>query len=195
VRVDPSGVYAWVREFAPLYEEAARPFRRAVGSNWGVDETYVKIAGAWAYVYRAIDGRGQVVDVYVSARREAADAAAFFRRAIEATGMVPAEVTTDCAAAYSPALSDVLPAALHETGKRAQQRIERDHRHLKGRIRPIRGFKTLAGARVLCAGHAFLRNLRCGFYDLGHLVDDVALPPQPPVVQAWAALTSALLGR
>jgi transposase-like protein len=40
VRVDPSTVYDWVREFAPLYEDAARPFRRAVGSSWSVDETY-----------------------------------------------------------------------------------------------------------------------------------------------------------
>ena len=73
--------------------------------------------------------------------------------------------------------------------------IERDHQHLKGRLRPTRGFKTLAGARVLCRGHAFLRNPRAGFYDLGRLVDVTVLAPQPPVVQAWAALTGSLLGR
>jgi IS6 family transposase len=66
VAVDPSSIYAWVREFAPLYEEAARAFRHRVGSVWSVDEPYVKVAGAWAYVYRAIDERGQIVDVYVS---------------------------------------------------------------------------------------------------------------------------------
>ena len=53
VRVDPSSSYAWVREFAPLYEDAARSCRRAVGECWSVDETYVKVAGEWAYVYRA----------------------------------------------------------------------------------------------------------------------------------------------
>lgn len=63
VAVDPSSVYAWVREFAPLYVEAARPFRRQVGACWSVAETHVKVARAWAYVYRAIDGHGQVVDV------------------------------------------------------------------------------------------------------------------------------------
>jgi IS6 family transposase len=166
VAVDPSTVFAWVREFAPLYEDAARPFRRAVGSTWSVDETYANVAGKPVYVYRAIDGRGQVVDVYVSTRRAATDAATFFRRAIAATGVVPDEVTTDCAAAYPPALAAVLPGVLHETGKAVQQRIERDHQHRKGRLRPTRGFKTLAGARVLCRGHAFLRNLRGGFYDL-----------------------------
>jgi len=160
-----------------------------------IDETYTKVAGRPAYVYRAIDGHGQVVDVYVSTRRAATDADAFFRRAIEATGVVPDEVTTDCAAAYPPALDAVLPGVLHETGKAVQQRIERDHQHLKGRLRPTRGFKTLAGARVLCRGHAFLRNPRNGFYDLGRLVDAVALSSQPPVLRAWAALTDTLLGR
>jgi transposase-like protein len=51
-------------------------------------------------VYRAIDERGRVVDVYVKDQRAAEDAAAFFRRAIEATGVIPEDVTTDCAAAY-----------------------------------------------------------------------------------------------
>src|SRR4051812_35834794 len=44
VPVDPSSVFAWVREFAPLYEDAARSFRRAIGSGWSVDETYTKVA-------------------------------------------------------------------------------------------------------------------------------------------------------
>jgi len=162
VGVDMSTVYDWVQEFAPLYEDAARSFRRAVGRSWSVDATDTKVAGKPVYVYRAIDGHGQVVDVYVSQRRATADAAAFFRRTIEATGVVPDEVTTDGAAAYPPALAAVLPGVLHETGKAIQQRIERDHQHLQGRLRPTRGFKTLAGARVLCRGHAFLRNLRGG---------------------------------
>lgn len=136
-----------------------------------------------------------MVDVYVSARRAAADAAAFFRCAIESTGVVPDEVTTDGAAAYPPALEAALPPVAHEVGKRVQQRIERDHQHLKGRLRPTRGFKTLTGARVLCAGHAFLRNLRGGFYDFERLVGAVAIVPQPPVVRAWTALTATLLGR
>ena len=102
VAVDPSTVFDWVGEFAPLYEDAARPFRRAVGSRWSVDETDMKIAGKPADVYRAINGRGQVVDVYVSQRRATTDAMAFFRRAVEATGLIPDEVTTDGAAATRP---------------------------------------------------------------------------------------------
>lgn len=193
IGVDASTIYDWVRAFAPLYEDAARFFRRRVGASWSVDETYVKVAEDWAYVYRAIDEQGQVVDVYVSAERAAEDAAAFFRHAVEATGMVPDTVTTDCAAAYPPALAAVLPEARHETGKVVQQRIERDHQHLKGRLRGMRGFKTLAGARMLCQAHAFLRNLRAGFYDLVGATS--VAPPRhgPPVPCAWDALTAALL--
>ncbi len=127
VRVDPSTVHAWVREFAALYEDAARSFRRAVGSSWSVDESYSEVAGKPASIYRAIGGCGQVVDVYVSMQRAAAGATNFFRRAGASTGVVPDEVTTDDAAAYPPALAAALPPVAHETGKAVQQRIDRDH--------------------------------------------------------------------
>jgi transposase-like protein len=191
--VDASTVDDWVREFAPLYEGAARSFRRAVGERWSVDEIYVKVAGDWVYVYRAIDEHGQVVDVYVSAERATEDAATFFRRAIETTGVPPTEVTTDSAAAYPPALAAVLPGVLHETGKMVQQRIERDHQHLKGRVRGMRGFTTLAGARVLCRAPAFLRSLRQGFYDLGCTREATPRRVAPAMVSAWETLTADLL--
>jgi transposase-like protein len=69
VEVDHVTVYRWVQRFTPMFIEAARPFRRAVGERWFVDETYVKVSGAWRYVYRAVDQHGHVIDVYVSRRR------------------------------------------------------------------------------------------------------------------------------
>jgi IS6 family transposase len=70
IEVDHVTVYRWVRRFAPLLAEAARPCRHAVGDRWQVDETYVKVAGHWRYIYRAIDQFGQVVDVFVSPGRD-----------------------------------------------------------------------------------------------------------------------------
>ena len=58
-------VYRWVQRFTPLLAEAARPCRHRVGDRWQVDETYVKVAGRWRYVCRAIDQAGQVIDVFV----------------------------------------------------------------------------------------------------------------------------------
>jgi transposase, IS6 family len=78
VRVDHVTVYRWVRRFTSLLAEAARPCRHRVGDRWQVDETYVKVAGRWRYVYRAIDQFGQVIDVFVSPRRDGIAARRFF---------------------------------------------------------------------------------------------------------------------
>jgi transposase, IS6 family len=131
-----------------------------------VDETYVKVAGQWRYVYRAIDQFGQVIDVYVSPRRDAKAAHRFLERAIGTTKVAPAEVTTDQAPVYPAVLEDLLPAAWHRTDQYANNRVECDHGKLKARLRPMRGLKQDRSARVVIAGHAFVQNLRRGHYEL-----------------------------
>jgi transposase, IS6 family len=58
VEVDHVTVYRWVQRFTPLFTDAARPLRHATGDRWFVDETYVKVAGRWRYLYRAVDQHG-----------------------------------------------------------------------------------------------------------------------------------------
>src|SRR4051794_13615953 len=193
INVDASTVFDWVQKFAPLYQDAAKAHRRRVGERWSVDETYVKVAGRWGYVYRAIDESGQVVEVLFREHRDAEAAAAFFRSALESTGVTPHTVTTDKAAAYPPALAQVLPEVEHITGKAVQQRIERDHQHLKGRLKVFRGCKTAGGAQRFCQAHGFLRNLRNGFYRLGAAPRDPKEAIVPQLVRAWEALTAQLL--
>jgi transposase, IS6 family len=79
IEVDRVTVYRWVQRFTRLLTEAARPCRHAVGDRWQVDETYLKVAGRWRYVYRAIDQVGQVIDVLVSPQRDTAAARRFLR--------------------------------------------------------------------------------------------------------------------
>jgi transposase-like protein len=122
VEVDHVTVYRWVQRFTPLLAEAARPCRHAVGDRWFVDETYVKVAGRWRYVYRAIDQFGQVIDVFLSARRDTMAAHRFFRRAIGTTKVAPVEVVTDRAATYPMVLEELLPAAWHRNDPAATQR-------------------------------------------------------------------------
>jgi transposase-like protein len=100
VEVDHVTVYRWVLRFTPLLADAALPCRHRVGDRWQVDETNVKVAGQWRYVYRAIDQFGQVIDVFVSPRRDVRAARRFFQQAISATKVSPAEVTTDQASVY-----------------------------------------------------------------------------------------------
>jgi transposase-like protein len=166
IQVDHVTIYRWVLRFTPLLAEAARPCRHAVGSSWQVDETYVKVAGRWRYVYRAIDQTGQVIDVFVSPRRDAPAARRFFERAVATTNVTPVEVVTDQAATYPIVLDELLPAARHRTDRYANNRIECDHGRLKARLRPMRGLKHDHSAGIVIAGHAFVQNLRRGGYEL-----------------------------
>ena len=79
IRVDHVTVYRWVQRFTDEFIEAARPCRRLPGDRWFVDETYIKVAGRWTYLYRAIDQHGQVIDVMPSTRRDLAAARAVLR--------------------------------------------------------------------------------------------------------------------
>jgi len=166
IKVDHVTVYRWVQRFTPLLADAARPCRHAVGDRWQVDETYVKVAGRWRYVYRAIDQFGQVIDVYTSRQRDARAPRRFFKRAIGTTKVTPTEVVTDQAATYPIVMEDLLPAAWHRTEQYANNHVEADHGRLKARLGPMRGFKQDRSARVVIAGHAFVQNLRRGHYEL-----------------------------
>ncbi len=165
VTVDHVTIYRWVQRFTPEFLEAARPRRHVPGDRWFVDETYVKANGRWTYLYRAIDQYGQVIDVWLSVRRDLAAARAFFTQAL-ATGSVPVEVTTDRAPAYPRVLDELVPTALHDTEQYANNRVEADHGRLKARLRPMRGLKSFRSARILTTGHAFMQNLRRGHYEI-----------------------------
>ncbi len=95
IEVDDVTVYRWVQRFSPELIEAARGRRHVVGDRWKVDETYVKVGGAWRYLFRAIDQFGQVINLLLSPRRDREAARRFFAQAIDRTRISPVEVTTD----------------------------------------------------------------------------------------------------
>jgi transposase-like protein len=125
--VDQSSIYRWVHRFLPLFGNAARRYREPVGPDWRVDETYARVRGRWHYIYRAIDGNGQIVDAYVSPTRDVAAARSFFERAVATSGTTPRRVITDKAATYPPALAVAVPGVLHRSGRYRTNGIERDH--------------------------------------------------------------------
>jgi transposase, IS6 family len=77
VTVDHVTIYRWAQRFTPEFIEAAWPCRHAPGDRWFLDETYVKVSGQWAYLYRAVDQHGQVIDVPPSITRDLAAARRF----------------------------------------------------------------------------------------------------------------------
>jgi IS6 family transposase len=166
IDVDHVTIYRWVQRFTPLVIEAARPCRHSVGERWFVDETYVRVAGVWRYVYRAVDQYGQVIDVYVSRRRNIPATTRFFETMLAGRDR-PLEVTTDLAAPLLRVVDELLPDAFHDTTQYANNRIECDHGRLKARLRPMRGLRTDRTASTVIRGHAFVQNLRRGHYELG----------------------------
>ena len=166
VEVDHVTIYRWVQRFTPLVIEAARPCRHSVGDRWFVDETYVKVAGVWRYVYRAVDQNGQVIDIYVSKRRNITAGTRFFETMLAGRER-PREVTTDLAAPLLRVVDELLPEVLHDTTQYANNRIEWDHGRLKARLRPMRGLRTDRTASTVIRGHAFVQNVRRGHYELG----------------------------
>ncbi len=185
--VDRSAIYRWVQRFLPLFGVAARRHRRRVGRKWRVDETYCDFQGRQAYIYRAIDEDGQVVDAFFSERRNGAAAQAFFERALAETDVTPVRVTTDKAKCYPPALRAVLPGVEHRRSKYLNNGLERDHSHLKQRLYPMRGFKRGSTADTLARGHALIRNLRGGFSSL-----TAAVAPTLRLATAWPQLAQTI---
>jgi transposase, IS6 family len=186
IDVDHVTVYRWVQRFTPLLIDAARPCRHAPGDRWFVDETYVKVAGRWVYLYRAIDQYGQVIDVLVAEKRDLAATRRFFTRVLDQRSR-PTEVSTDRAPAYPRVLDELLPAARHVTEQYANNAVEADHGRLKARLRPMRGLNKMHSAHIISTGHAFVQNLRGGHYELGVDVD-----PRHRIPAAFAELTHAI---
>jgi transposase, IS6 family len=183
VTVDPSTVYDWVQAFTPRFIDAACRHRSLIGTRWRVDETLLQIAGRWRYVFRCLDEHGQIVEVYLSDHRDAASARGFFERALAASDAAPTRITSDQAKCYPPALRTLLPTAEHRCSKYLNNGLERDHQFLKGRVRPMRRFKTAATASLFCRGHALIRNLGRGFSGLA-----LGAAPRLRLATAWTAL-------
>ena len=153
----------WEAKLAPLLAGELRRRRRgkggARGRHWHVDETHLKVRGRWAYLYRAIDRDGNLVDTMLSERRDMAAARAFFRSAKSVTGQVPERVTTDGHRSYPRAIRSTLGRrVVHRTSAYKNNRLEQDHRGVKGRIRCMRGFKSFASAERFCRSHDELRD-------------------------------------
>ncbi len=142
----------WEAKLAPLLADALRKRRSGkVGRCWHVDETYIKVAGEWCYLYRAIDRDGNLVDVYLSETRDLAAAQAFFRSAKSVTQVEPEQITTDGHTSYPKAIADELGKdVVHRTSQYKNNVLEHDHRGVKGRYRPMRGFKEFAAAHRFC---------------------------------------------
>jgi transposase-like protein len=149
----------WEARFAPLIADQLRSKRRGqAGQSWYVDETYVKVHGKWCYLYRAIDSDGNLVDSRLSEKRDMEAAKRFFKQTIETVGRAPERVTTDGHDSYPRAIREILGTqVIHRCNPYLNNRVEQDHRGIKQRYYPMRGFGNFESAARFCRAFDELR--------------------------------------
>ena len=165
VEVDHSTLNRWVLKYVPLLDQQFRARKRPVGSSWRMDETYVRIKGAWKYLYRAVDKAGATVDFLLTAKRDRKAALRFLRKAIGQNG-APEKITIDKSGANTAAIESYNKD--HEAGIEIRQVkylnniVEQDHRAVKGLVRPMLGFKSFRSAHVTLTGIELMHMIRKG---------------------------------
>jgi len=149
----------WEARFAPLLADRLRGRRRGQsGVKWHADETYLRVDGRWCYLYRAIDRDGNLVEALLREQRDMDAAQRFFARALDTVGHAPEQVTTDGHDAYPRAIRETLgDGAFHRTSRDKNNRIEQDHRAVKQRYYPLRGFGSFTAAARFCSAFEELR--------------------------------------
>ena len=169
-------VRSWEERYAPLITQHLRRRRKGrLGKSWYVDETYLKVKGKWCYLYRAVDRSGRLVDCRLSEHRDMSAAKQFFKEALEISGDAPERVTTDKEVSYPRAIREELGGdVLHRTNQYLNNLIEQDHRGIKQRYGPMKGFKSLESASKFCRAHDELRN----YYKAGKRGEKVSLKQQ-----------------
>jgi transposase-like protein len=165
VAVDHSTLNRWVIKYAPEFEKVYRRRQQPVGRSWHLDETYVKIKGKWAYLYRAVDKEGHTIDFLLTPTRDRDAAEAFLRKAIRAQGL-PEKITIDQSGSNTAAIKHY--NKIHKTAivirhsKFLNNVVEQDHRAVKRTIRPMLGFKSFWAAQCTIAGIEVMHAIRKG---------------------------------
>ena len=168
VFVDHSTVHRWAIKVLPVMAAIFRKRKRPVGASWRMDETYIKVAGKWKYLYRAVDRAGDTVDFLLTAKRDKAAARRFLERAINLHG-VPEKITIDKSGANTAAIESVKTDAcvdiLMRQNKYLNNIVEQDHRGVKRVTQPMLGFKSFWSARIVIAGIETMHMIKNGQMD------------------------------
>ena len=115
--VDHVTIWRWVQRYAPILNQRLRRELRRPNGSWRVDETYVKVAGRWIYLYRAVDSAGETIEFMLSPKRDLIAAKLFLRLALSRGGSRPRVINVDDHPAYATAIAELKQAG--ELGRRS----------------------------------------------------------------------------
>jgi transposase-like protein len=172
ISVDHATIHRWIVRYSPELLKRFNRCKRAVTGRWHVDETYIKVRGRWAYLYRAIDNHSDTVEFWFSERRDLIAAKRFLRKALKRHGR-PERIVIDGSPTNREAILScdsesrlqdrsgcmLQPIRIRQSAY-LNNRIEQDHRAIKRRVRPMLGFKSVASARVILGGIELIHMMR-----------------------------------
>ena len=154
ILVSYESIRLWCVKFGSLYSKRLKRKHRGYGDTFYIDEVFVKINGKQHYLWRAVDQDGEVVEVYLQAKRDAATAKRFFRRLIRNNKGEPRKIVTDKLRSYGVSHREIIPEAIHVTEQYANNRAEQSHQP-----RGMRRFRSMKQAQRFLDVHAVVYNL------------------------------------
>ena len=167
--VDHVTIWRWVQRYAPVLNQRIRRELRHPNRSWRVDETYVRVAGNWTYLYRAVDSAGETIDFMLSPKRDLTAATLFLRLALSASrGIRPRVINVDRHPAYARAITELKHCGVLSRSCRCRTSpylnnlIEQDHRFIKKRITASLGFRSVEAAWRTIDGYEAMHAIRKG---------------------------------
>ena len=167
ITVSREAIRLWCIKFGAIYTRRLKRKHRGYGDSFYIDEVFVKINDKQHYLWRAVDQDGEVVDVYLQAKRDGATAKRFFKRLLRNHGGELRTIVTDKLRSYGVAHRELMPETIHSTEQYENNRAEQSHEATRVRERGMRKFKSVRQAQRFLGTHAAVSNL----FNLGrHLV-------------------------
>jgi putative transposase len=167
IAVSYESIRLWCIKLGPRFAKRLRRRHKGYGDTFFIDEVFVKIQGKRHYLWRAVDQDGDVVDVFLQARRDGKAATRFFKRLLKTHRDEPRKIVTDKLRSYGVAHREVTPGTIHNTSQYANNRAEVSHQPTRVRERGMRRFKSTQQAQRFLTVHAAVYTL----FNLGrHLV-------------------------
>jgi putative transposase len=159
ITVSREAVRLWCIKSGAIYTRCLKRKHRGCGDTFYIDDVFVKVNSKRHYLWRAVDQDGEVVDVFLQARRDGAAAKRFFRRLVRSSGTQPRKIVTDKLRSYLVAQREVMPDTIHSTQQYENNRAEQSHESTRVRERGMRKFKSVRQAQRFLGTHAAVSNV------------------------------------
>ena len=157
--VTRESIRLWCIKFGAIYSRRLNRKHRGYGDILYIDEVFVKINGKQYYLWPAVDQDGEVVDVYLQAKRDGAAAKRFFERLLRRHQGEPRKIVTDKLRSYGVAHRELIPEAIHSAQQYENNRAEQSREATSVRERGMRKFKSVRQAQRFVSAHAAVQNL------------------------------------